>query len=74
MGSFFLTATELFHAQADLAERCGAVSVSDPLGSAREVMDLILARYAFAAMDLLDVDFDDLEQDEPARHLSIVSA
>ncbi len=74
VGSFFLTATELFHAQAELAERCGAVSISEPLGSAREVMDLILARYAFAAMDLLDVGFDDLEQDEPTRHLSIVSA
>ena len=74
VGSFFLTATELFHAQADLAERCGAVSVSEPLGSAREVMDLILARYAFAAMDLLDIGFDDLDEDVPARHLSIVSA
>ena len=74
VGSFFLTATELFHAQAELAERCGAVSVSEPLGSAREVMDLILARYAFAAMDLLDIGFDDLDEDVPARHLSIVSA
>ena len=74
VGSFFLTATELFHAQAELAERCGAVSVSEPLGSAREVMDLILARYAFAAMDLLDVGFDDLEDEVPVRHLSIASA
>ncbi|MEZ5202697.1 MAG: hypothetical protein R2742_15975 [Micropruina glycogenica] len=41
VGSFFLTATELFHAQADLAERCGRGVVSEPLGSAREKMDLI---------------------------------
>ncbi len=74
VGSFFLTATELFHAQADLAMRCGALSVSEPLGSAGEVMDLILARYAFAAMDLLDVGFDDLEEDVPVRHLSVASA
>ncbi len=72
VGSFFLTATELFHAQAELAERCGAVSVSEPLGSAHEVMDLILARYAFAAMDLLDFGFEELEEEEvPARHLTI---
>lgn len=74
VGSFFMTATELFHTQADLALRCGAVSVSEPLGSATEVMDLILARYAFAAMDLLDVGFDDLDEDMPARHLTIASA
>ena len=75
VGSFFLTATELFHAQADLAERCGAVSISEPLGSAPEVMDLILARYAFAAMDLLDVGFEDnAEEEVPVRHLSIASA
>ncbi len=71
VGSFFLTATELFHAQADLAERCGAVSVSEPLGSASEVMDLILARYAFAAMDLLDFGFEEIEDEVPARHLTI---
>ena len=54
VGSFFLTADELFQAQADLALRGGAVAVSDPIGAAREVLDLVLARYAFAAMDLLD--------------------
>ena len=71
VGSFFLTATELFHVQAELAERCGAVSVSEPLGAAREVMDLILARYAFAAMDLLDFGFEELDEDVPARQLTI---
>ena len=72
VGSFFLTATELFHAQAELAERCGAVSVSEPLGSASEVMDLILARYAFAAMDLLDFGFEEIADEEvPVRHLTI---
>jgi hypothetical protein len=30
--------------------------VSDPLGSASEVAELVLARYAFAAMELLSFD------------------
>lgn len=54
VGSFFLTSDAHFHAQADLAHRGGAVAVSEPLGPAREVLDMVLARYAFAAMDLLD--------------------
>lgn len=54
VGSFFLSADSLFTAQGDLAQRCGAVAVSEPVGAAREVFDVVLARYAFAAMDLLD--------------------
>lgn len=65
VGSFFLTADEHFHASSDLALRCGAVAVSDPLGPADEVMDAVNARYAFASMELLDfapsqLTFDDL--------------
>lgn len=78
VGSFFLTCNDLFQVQADLAYRCGAVSVSEPLGPAREIVDLILARYAFAAMDLLDFGFDQLAEDDldgvPERHLSVVGA
>lgn len=71
VGSFFLTADAMCHTQTDLAYRCGAVAVSDPIGPAREVMDLVLARYAFAAMDLLDFEhsalsFTDLFSDEQA--------
>lgn len=54
VGSFFLSPDELHVAQSDLAQRCGAVAVSEPIGASREVFDLVLARYAFAAMDLLD--------------------
>jgi len=72
VGSFFLTADESFHAQSDLAYRFGAVSVSEPIGASREVLDLVLARYAFAAMDLLDFGFDEVA--EPERHLSVVGA
>ena len=72
VGSFFLSADESYHAQSDLAYRYGAVSVSEPIGAAREVVDLVLARYAFAAMELLDFGSD--EEIEPIRHLSVVSA
>lgn len=74
VGSFFLSADTAFHTQADLAFRYGAVSVSEPIGAAREVLDLVLARYAFAAMDLLDFGIvEELEQPE-APHLSAVGA
>lgn len=71
VGSFFLSADEAFHTQADLAYRYGAISVSEPIGACREVLDLVLARYAFAAMDLLDFGLD-----EPAAsaQLSVVGA
>ena len=49
---------------------CTQTSVSDPIGSDRELIDLVLARYAFAAMDLLDFGFEEIEE-EPARHLTI---
>lgn len=73
VGSFFLSADEAYHSQSDLAYRYGAVAVSDPIGAAREVFDLVLARYAFAAMDLLDFGAEELEP-IPARHLSVASA
>lgn len=75
VGSFFLSADHAYHAQSDLAFRYGAVSVSDPIGAAREVLDLVLARYAFAAMDLLDFGSVEDVADEPAvPHLSVVGA
>ena len=58
VGSFFLAADERWAVQADQARRVGAVAVSDPLGTAAEVGELVLARYAFAAMDLLPFDSD----------------
>ena len=45
----------------------GAVAVSEPLGTASEVGDLVLARYAFAAMELLPFDAEgNFEAPEPA--------
>ncbi|MBA3021214.1 sirohydrochlorin chelatase [Propionicimonas sp.] len=75
VGSFFLAADDAYHTQSDLAYRYGAVAVSEPIGAAREVIDLVLARYAFAAMDLLDFGFADSDDEAPpVPHLSVVSA
>lgn len=54
VGSMFWAPDEAYAAQADLAHRAGCVAVSDALGATRELTELILGRYAFAAMDLLD--------------------
>jgi sirohydrochlorin ferrochelatase len=72
VGSFFLAADEAYHAQAELAYHYGAVSVSEPIGAAREVIDLILARYAFAAMELIEFGFDE-EQTENAPLAAVIA-
>ncbi len=75
VGSFFLAADEAYHAQSDLAFSYGAVAVSEPVGASREVLDLVLARYAFAAMDLLDFGFEDEDEEvPPAPLLTVVGA
>ncbi|MCL2783843.1 MAG: hypothetical protein FWD55_00095 [Propionibacteriaceae bacterium] len=56
VGSFWLAPDQDFEAQARLALRYGAIAVSAPIGVDDTVLDLILARYAFAAMDLLTDD------------------
>ena len=56
VGSFFMAGDERWAVQAEQARRVGAVAVSDPLGAAAEVAELVLARYAYAAMDLLPFD------------------
>lgn len=75
VGSFFLDADDAYHQQSDLAYRYGAVSVSEPIGATRELVDIVLARYAFAAMELLDFGFD-LEDigNPPEPHLRVVGA
>lgn len=59
VGAFFLAPTMHYTSQADQARRYGAVAVSEPLGSAPELTHLVLARYAFAAMDLLELEQGD---------------
>ena len=61
VGSFFLSPGSVFEAQAHVALRHGAIAVSSPIGVDDSVLDLVLARYAFAAMDLLDDVNDGLD-------------
>ncbi len=65
VGSFYLAPDHDFDTQARQALRAGAIAVSVPIGVDDSVLDLILARYAFAAMDLLDEEAP-AEQDFPA--------
>lgn len=75
VGSFFLAGDEAYHTQSDLAYRFGAIAVSEPIGASQEVIDLVLARYAFAAMDLLDFGLPDEDAEpEVPTHLEVVSA
>jgi sirohydrochlorin ferrochelatase len=53
VGSFYLTGDHFFDAQARQAVRHGAIAVSRPIGADEAVLDAVLARYSFAAMDLL---------------------
>jgi len=85
VGSWFLTAGEMWQQARDAAVTAGVEAVADPVGAVEETVRLLLSRYAFAAMDLLTFDdepvseVDPLAADELAevsrpRHLSVVSA
>lgn len=74
VGSWFLTEGELFTRQSAAARAAGAIAVAGPLGSEDEIVQLALARYVVAAMELIDLD-PIIEETEPAprRHLSVVA-
>ena len=46
------------------------------MGGETEVVETVLARYVVAAMELVDLDLPDVEDDEaePVRHLAVVGA
>lgn len=88
VGSWFLTATVDWLAERDAALEAGVSAVAEPIGAVEETVRLVLARYAFSAMELLPLD-----QEAPApvvadpatlkaaaatppkeRHLHVVSA
>ena len=50
----FISPTELYRQQAELALASGALAVSAPLGADPLLGELAMARYSFAAMELLD--------------------
>ena len=54
VGSMFLTSGPLFRAHQQAAVRAGAMAVTAPIEDHDHLVELILARYAFAAMELLD--------------------
>jgi hypothetical protein len=54
VGFFFLDADHVYATQSDLALEAGAIAVSAPLGDDSHLLDLAMARYAVAALDLLD--------------------
>ncbi len=56
VGSLFLTSGPVFRAHHQAALRAGALAVTPPITEDPRVSELILARYAFAAMRLLDID------------------
>jgi sirohydrochlorin ferrochelatase len=56
VGLLFLAPGYLTDRVTELAEEAGAVAVAEPLGADREIAEIILARYAVGAVDLVDLD------------------
>lgn len=56
VGSMFLTQGPMFRTHHQAAVRAGAMAVTAPIGADPRMVELILARYAFAAMELLDAE------------------
>lgn len=54
VGSMFLTDGPVFRAHQSAAIKAGAMAVTAPIGDHDHLAELVLARYAFAAMELLD--------------------
>ncbi len=55
VGSLYLAPDADFMAQAEQAIYCGAIAVSHPIGCDERILNLIMTRYAYAAMELLDI-------------------
>ncbi|WP_392508571.1 sirohydrochlorin chelatase [Naumannella halotolerans] len=73
VGSLSLSSDQSWLACARQAQRLGAVAIGRPLGADPAVLDLALARYAVAAMDLIDFGFDAIDADAESKpSLSVV--
>lgn len=71
VGSLFLVPDEHFLTHQDAALRAGAVAVTEPIGHSEHLCQLVLARYAFGAMELLDghpqpIELTEDDDGEPA--------
>ena len=79
VGFFYLDADHIYTAQADIAREAGAMALSAPLGDDSRLLDLAMARYSVAALDLLDdvtpaeLDFDDIDIADDTRSSEPVS-
>ncbi|MGO4957323.1 sirohydrochlorin chelatase [Luteococcus sp. Sow4_B9] len=58
VGSFYIGADESFQRQRELALHAGVEAVSEPMADHEFILDLVMARYVFAAMELLDETVD----------------
>ncbi|GAA1395912.1 sirohydrochlorin chelatase [Luteococcus peritonei] len=67
VGSFFIAGDEGFSTQREAAIAAGAEAVSAPMGGHEFILDLVMARYAYAAMELLDAATTAQEPQEPAE-------
>ena len=56
VGLLFLAPGVLTDRVTELAEEAGAVAVAEPLGADQAIAEIILARYAVGAVDLVDLD------------------
>ena len=56
VGSWYLSPGLLWTSEAEAALEAGATAVSAPMGSEPEIVEVALARYVVAAMELVDVD------------------
>lgn len=72
VGSLFIGETSAFSSQAEQSRAAGAVAISAPLGADDRVLELVMSRYSYAAMDMLDdeelgaSDLNSLMDDEGA--------
>lgn len=64
VGSMFIGPTTAFRQQVELARAAGAIAISDPIGADDRLLELVMARYSYAAMDMLDPS--DLDADAQA--------
>ncbi|MCT1459023.1 hypothetical protein M3G03_05645 [Aestuariimicrobium sp. p3-SID1156] len=70
VGSFFIAENEPWVTQAELAVASGATAVGAPIGPDDRLLELVMARYSYAAMELLDMPEVQLGPDE-AENLSL---
>lgn len=64
VGSLYIAPTEDYRQQAEVAMTSGALAVSAPIGADPRLCELAMARYAFAAMELL---FDETTEALPSQ-------